>query len=96
MLFTLFILVVFRIGATITIPGITVSQTSFSDNDFFGMINLLGGGALSQFSLFALGVSPYITASIVVQLLAADVVPSLTKMSKEGQKGKAKLDRVTK
>lgn len=95
-LFTLAILLIFRLGASITVPGVTVSGNTFNDNDFFGMINLLGGGALAQFSLFALGVSPYITASIVVQLLSADVVPSLARRAKEGEKGKQELDTITK
>ena len=95
-LFTLSILIVFRLGASITVPGVSVRDATFGDNDFFGMINLLGGGALAQFSLFALGVSPYITASIVVQLLSADVVPSLARRAKEGEKGKQELDTITK
>ena len=60
--FTIMIMFVFRIGAAITVPGVTLSDFSFHNNDAFGLMNLLGGGTLQQFSVFARGVSPYITA----------------------------------
>ena len=70
--FTIMILFVFRIGAAITVPGIDTSKLSESiesGNNILSIMNLLGGGALSNFSVFALGVSPYITAQIIIQLL---------------------------
>ena len=90
--FTIMILFVFRLGAAIKVPGVTVSDLSFSNNDAFGLMNLLGGGTLQSFSIFALGVSPYITAQIIVQLLSMDVLPALTELSKQGQAGRKKLD----
>jgi preprotein translocase subunit SecY len=59
-------------------------------------MNMLGGGALNQFSLFALGVSPYITASIIIQLLSMDVIPSLSQKAKSGEAGKKELAKTTK
>lgn len=95
-LFTIFVLVIFRIGANITAPGIHVNQDLMNSNssglEFFSLISMLGGGAISRFSIFALGVSPYITASIIVQLLSTDVVPTLTRWAKSGEKGKRKLE----
>lgn len=96
-LFTLFIFFVYRLGANITVPMVDSSRLigQFADDSILGMINLLGGGALQEFSLFSMGIGPYITASIIVQLLAMDVVPALTEMTKSGAQGKMKLDRIT-
>ena len=96
-IFTLGILFVYRLGAGITIPGVNVGSLSSSDatNGIFGIMNLLGGGTLERFSLFALGVSPYITSSIIIELLSMDVIPALTRWRKEGNTGKKKKDRVT-
>lgn len=94
-LFTFAIFLVFRIGSAITIPGVTISDTSFQNGDILGLMNLMGGGALQSFSLFALGVSPYITAQIIVQLLQTDVLPSLTELSKEGESGRHKIEMTT-
>lgn len=95
-LFTIFILFIFRVGAFITVPGVTLNQdlndSTSSGIEFFNLISMLGGGAISRFSIFALGVSPYITASIIVQLLSTDVVPTLTRWAKSGEKGKKKLE----
>ena len=90
--FTVMIMFVFRIGAAITVPGVTLNDFSFQNNDAFGLLNLLGGGTLQSFSIFALGVSPYITAQIITQLLAKDVLPALTELSKQGQYGRKKLE----
>jgi preprotein translocase subunit SecY len=81
LLFTLFILIVFRIGAYLTIPGIKLSNLGEASTKlgFFDLLSILGGGALTRFSIFALGVSPYITASIITQLLSTDVIPVLSK-----------------
>lgn len=94
-MFTFAIFLVFRIGSAITIPGVTVSDSSFQSGDILGLMNLMGGGALQSFSLFALGVSPYITAQIIVQLLQTDVLPSLTELSKEGESGRHKIEMTT-
>lgn len=90
--FTVMILFVFRIGAAITVPGVSLNDFSFQGNDAFGLLNLLGGGTLQSFSIFALGVSPYITAQIITQLLAKDVLPALTELTKQGQYGRKKLE----
>ncbi|HOH94734.1 MAG TPA: preprotein translocase subunit SecY [Bacilli bacterium] len=90
--FTIMIMFVFRIGAAITVPGVTLSDFSFQNNDAFGLMNLLGGGILQQFSVFALGVSPYITASIIVQLLSMDVLPALTDLANQGDYGRKKME----
>ena len=96
-IFTLGILFVYRLGAGITIPGVNVGSLSSSDatNGIFGIMNLLGGGTLERFSLFALGVLPYFTSSIIIELLSMDVIPALTRWRKEGNTGKKKKDRVT-
>ncbi len=94
-LFTFAIFLVFRIGSAITIPGVTTSSSAFSSTDVLGLMNMMGGGALQSFSLFALGVSPYITAQIIVQLLQTDVLPSLTELSKEGESGRHKIEMTT-
>ncbi|QOS39584.1 preprotein translocase subunit SecY [Treponema rectale] len=95
-LFTLAIFLVFRIGSAITVPGVTVSQNIWDDTtSSFSLLNMMGGGALQNFSILALGVSPYITSQIIIQLLSMDVLPSLANMSKEGESGRKKLDVVT-
>lgn len=94
-LFTFAIFLIFRLGSAITIPGVTVSSSAFATGDVLGLMNLMGGGALQSFSLFALGVSPYITAQIIVQLLQTDVLPTLTELSKEGESGRQKIEMTT-
>lgn len=93
--FVVMILFVFRIGAAITVPGVTVQDVDFQTNNALSLLNLLGGGALQSFSVFALGVSPYITSSIIVQLLGMDVLPALTELSKQGQTGRKKMEMTT-
>lgn len=96
-IFTLGILFVYRLGAGITIPGVNIGSLSASNTSsgIFGIMNLLGGGTLERFSLFSLGVSPYITASIIIELLSMDVIPVLSRWRKEGNTGKKKKDQVT-
>ena len=94
-LFTFAIFLIFRIGSAITIPGVTVSEDAFAGADILGLMNLMGGGSLQSFSLFALGVSPYITSQIIVQLLQMDVLPKLTELSKEGESGRKKIEMTT-
>lgn len=95
-LFTLAIFFVFRIGSAITVPGVTVNESVWDNRyDSFSILNMMGGGALQNFSILALGVSPYITSQIIVQLLSMDVLPALAQMTKEGETGRKKLDVVT-
>ncbi|OUM87970.1 MAG: preprotein translocase subunit SecY [Bacillus thermozeamaize] len=93
--YTLMILVVFRIGCFIPAPNINVDLLNFESNNIFGFLNVFGGGALENFSIFAMGVYPYITASIIVQLLAMDVVPKFAEWAKQGQEGRRKLAQFT-
>ena len=96
--FVLFALVIFRMGAHITIPGVDpkVMAEVFAQQrgGILDMFNMFGGGALSRMSLFALGVMPYISASIIVQLMS-HVLPSLEQLRKEGEGGRRKLTRIT-
>ena len=95
-LFTLGILLVFRLGAFITVPGAhLLNNSNQNQNSFIELLNTLGGGAIKRFSILSLGVSPYITASIIIQLLSSDVVPYLTRLSKGGEKGRIKIDKIT-
>ncbi len=96
-LFTLGMLFVFRIGSAITIPAIDSSKLSsgLGDTGILALMNMLGGGSLERFSLFSLGVSPYITASIIIELLSMDVIPTLTQWKEEGEVGRKKKDKVT-
>lgn len=96
-LFTLFAFLVYRLGSAITVPDVNTADlvAGIEDNSLFAMINLLGGGGLEQFSIFALGVTPYITASIIVQLLSMDVVPHLSELAKNGATGRKTLDKYT-
>ena len=97
-LFTFALLAVYRIGSSIPVPGIDASTVRilFSQNTLFGLMNMMGGGSLERMSIFAMGVGPYITASIIIQLLSMDVIPALSDMREEGKKGQAKLNDVTK
>ena len=95
-LFTFFILFVFRMGAFITVPGVNAEVLqNLSNNSMFEIFNMVSGSAMQNFSLFAMGVSPYITASIVVQLLEMDIVPKFVEWSKQGEVGRRKLNQVT-
>lgn len=94
---TLVILILFRVGAGLTMPGIKISD-GYSGSDqtsFLGILNLLGGGGVSRISFMAIGVSPYITAQIIVQLLSTDLIKPLTRLTKSGEKGKRKLEVIT-
>lgn len=92
--FTLAMLFIFRLGAQIPAPNINVNGIAES-NGLISMMNLLGGGAMDKMSIFALGITPYITSSIIIQLLSMDVIPHLTELSKSGQSGRKKLDKYT-
>ena len=94
--FTLFIFVIFRLGSHIPVPGVNVAAiNTFAESGLLGFLNTFGGGALKRFSLFAMGVSPYITASIIIQLLQMDIVPKFTEWAKQGEVGRRKLNQWT-
>jgi len=93
--FTLLMLVVFRLGSFIPVPGVNTEVIKLSDQSVFGLLNTFGGGALQNFSIFAMGIMPYITASIIIQLLQMDVVPKFTEWSKQGEVGRRKLAQFT-
>ncbi len=98
-IFTVFIILLYRLGTFITIPGIdkitVMDQLGASSNGLMGMVNLISGGAFSRLSIFAMTIGPYITASIVLNLLQV-VIPSLERLSKEGEEGRRKLSKYTK
>lgn len=98
-LFTLGIIALFRLGSVVPTPGVSYGaiQTCIAqvqDNSIYGLINLFSGGALLQLSIFALGIMPYITSSIIIQLLTV-VIPRLEALKKEGQAGNAKITQYT-
>ena len=93
--FTLLIIVVFRFGAALPVPFLDASvMQGFGDGNLLGFLNMLTGGAFQNATLFALSISPYITASIVVQLLAV-AIPALEQMSKEGAEGRKRLNKIS-
>lgn len=95
-IFTLLMLVVFRLGTFIPVPNVNADILGAQDKlSVFGILNTFGGGALKNFSIFAMGIMPYITASIIIQLLQMDVVPKFTEWSKQGEAGRRKLAQFT-
>lgn len=95
-IFTLLMLIVFRIGTFIPVPGVNTDVLKAQDQlNVFGVLNIFGGGALQNFSILAMGIMPYITASIIVQLLQMDVVPKFTEWAKQGEMGRRKLAQFT-
>ena len=96
--FTFWMLVIYRVGTYVTLPGVDPNQLQGSANQasggIFGLINMFAGGAFGRGSIFALGIMPYISASIVVQLLTM-AVPSFQKMQKEGEDGRRKINQIT-
>ena len=98
LLYTLLLIVLFRLGCYITVPGVnvTVLNSSMSTTGFAEFVDIISGGAFSRFSIFAMSISPYITSSIVVQLLAM-IIPSWERMTKEGgEEGKRIINKYTK
>ena len=95
-LFTVGILIAFRFMAQVTIPGANLAalQSGFGDTGIFGILNIFSGGALENLSIASLGVYPYITASIVMQILTP-IIPKLREMSREGESGRTKINRYT-
>ena len=90
--FTLMCLTVFILGISIRVPG---TEDLTKNLGFLELINTIGGGALKNFSIFALGVMPYITASIITQLLQMDIFPYFTELSKQGHTGRQKINQIT-
>ena len=93
--FTLFILFIFRLGASIPAPGVNTTVIKLSANSLLTMMSILGGGSIEQMSILSLGVGPYITASIIIELLAMDIIPALAEMAKSGKKGRQQMDVIT-
>ncbi|MBI0121853.1 preprotein translocase subunit SecY [Lactobacillus kullabergensis] len=94
--FTLFILLIYRIGANITVPGVNAKAiTQVAQTGLVPMLDTVSGGGLDNYSIFSLGVSPYITAQIVIQLLQMDIVPTLVEWGKQGEVGRRKTNNVT-
>lgn len=94
--YTLFMLAVFRLGSHIPVPGVNAEALQLiSRSGILGLLNTFGGGALQRFSIFAMGVSPYITSSIIVQLLQMDLIPKFTEWAKQGEVGRRKLNQAT-
>ena len=95
-IFTLLMLIVFRLGTFIPVPFTDRAAIDFmNQQNVFGFLNTFGGGALQNFSIFAMGIMPYITASIIMQLLQMDVVPKFTEWKKQGEMGRKKIAQVT-
>ncbi len=93
-LFTFFILFIFKLGTTIIVPGID-KEALTGNLGFLEIMNAMGGGAMEKFSIFALGVMPYITVSIIIQLLSMDIIPYLSELNKQGGVGRNKLNQIT-
>ncbi|KQL34545.1 MULTISPECIES: preprotein translocase subunit SecY [Bacillaceae] len=95
-IFTLLMLIVFRLGTFVPVPNVDANVLKQTDQlGLIGFLNTFGGGALANFSILAMGIMPYITASIIVQLLQMDVVPKFTEWSKQGEVGRRKLAQFT-
>ena len=89
--FTFAMLFIFKIGTALVVPGVDANLNV----GFLELLNVLGGGAMENFSIFALGVTPYITASIVMQLLQMDIIPYFADLAKQGQTGRNKINQIT-
>src|SRR3989338_9907081 len=96
--FVLFAIIIFRIGSYIPVPGLNPARLqelfNSQQNNMLGYFNMFSGGALMRFSIFALGIMPYISASIIVQLLTV-LSPSLAELRKEGESGQRKINKYT-
>lgn len=95
LLITITLLVFFHFISTLSMPGIKLPDGYRQTESFANMLNLLAGGGLSRMSLFAVGVGPYITAQIIVQLLSSDLIPPMSRMAKQGERGRRKLEIIT-
>jgi len=94
--FTLIMFIIFRLGVHIPVPGVDASviENLFSSGNLFGLLDLFSGGALSKFSILAMSITPYINASIIMQLLTS-VVPTFEQWAKDNQDGREKIQKVT-
>ena len=90
-IFTLVALFIFKLGAAVTVPGVKIPKDSLN---FFEILNAMSGGAFEKASIFALSVTPYITAQIIIQLLSMDIIPYLSDLSKQGGVGRKKMDQI--
>lgn len=97
LLFTIFVISLYELGTIIPVPNVNVSQatSALGKVPALQVLGLVGGGAFKRFSLFALGISPFITAQILIQMLQMDIVPTLAEWAKEGEQGRRKTTRVT-
>lgn len=95
-IFTFIMFVIFRLGVHIPVPGVDASviESIFTSGNLFGYLDLFSGGALSRFSIFAMSITPYINASIIMQMLVA-VIPSLEELRKDGAEGYKKIQKIT-
>jgi preprotein translocase subunit SecY len=95
-LYTFLILAIYRLFAHVPVPGVNSAALAqlFQSNQLLGLLDLLSGGAMANFSVMAMGVYPYITASIILQLLQP-IIPALERLQKEGEQGRNKLNRYT-
>ena len=94
-LITVLLIILFRLGCFIAVPVLTESAlTNLAQSGLFNLMNIMSGDAFSNASLFAMGISPYINASIIMQLLTI-AIPALEKMQKEGEEGRKKISKIT-
>ena len=94
-LFTLGVLFIFALGNAITIPGMKSYLGNLGEIGFLELFNAMSGGGLKYFSIFALGVSPYITAQIITQLLQMDIIPYFKELKEQGYTGRQKINKIT-
>lgn len=94
-IYTLLILILFVVAGTFTVPGIKLNMNPFGGNSFLGILDLVGGGGLRRFSIVSLGISPFITASLIMQLLQTKIFPPFHQLSKMGPLGRRKLNLIT-
>ncbi|MHA3786524.1 preprotein translocase subunit SecY [Mycoplasma sp. Z244C] len=95
-IFTSFLLIIYIMGTTITVPFVQLQKDSaMGENSFLNTLNLIGGGGLKQFSLFALGISPFINASLIMMILQSKIFPPIYKLSQSGPQGRRKINVIT-
>ncbi|MCP4356268.1 MAG: hypothetical protein GY793_11735 [Proteobacteria bacterium] len=96
-LYTLLLLLIFRIAATITVPGVQGfdSNSATDPSSFLGLMDMMGGGAIKRFSIVALGISPYITASILMTILQSEFFPPIYRLANSGAAGRRKINIIT-
>ena len=94
--YTFIMFIIFRLGVHIPVPGVNASviESIFTSGNLFGFLDLFSGGALSKFSIFAMSITPYINAQIIMQMLVA-VIPALEELRKDGQEGFKKIQKIT-